>query len=369
MAGIRHRGGVMLDPFADVPGAAAFEAVAFIVLLCAAGSTIFKKFFGKKEEKELEISISENDSGSGKKYSASQFIVTILIGLLLFLIKGIVNYRLGFKHGGGALLAGFSAAAIFGLCAVIFNSNVFKFSKNKDKSKKTRFDIAIVSVLTLITILWYSVLLNEIPSRKAGLENQQKAIEKALGIVENKSPEIIKNDRYVEYFEKYIDINNPSSKIIEANADKANGDILNKLWKSNSLTYRITSQSFSGGYVATFHINFNFNTCNIFPYIYIYSKTKEKIISMDNLLCEITFDNDLNSKTFAKYNVKNRGKSSPINEISLDIADEKYFIYKMKQGNTITLFFRDINLSTTFGLQGFTASFNRINQLCRSNSR
>ena len=143
----------------------------------------------------------EDNTKPRKKYSASQWIVTILVGIVLYSIKGFINLSIGLKHGGGALLAGVSGAAILGVCSIIFYSNIFKANREKERTKKDWISIAFVSVLVLVTAYLYAALLNEDPTRQANLKDRQQAkIEKILGIGEGAT----KKENVADPFEEML---------------------------------------------------------------------------------------------------------------------------------------------------------------------
>lgn len=85
------------------------------------------------------------------KRSFAQWAISILVLIFLYTIKGIVDYKLGFKYGGGAILTAVTTGAIWAIACTIFYSPIFKSNIDRKKFK--------ISLLLSIILLFISYLM------------------------------------------------------------------------------------------------------------------------------------------------------------------------------------------------------------------
>lgn len=289
---------------------------------------------------------------SGKKSSAAQWIASILLGFILFLVVSFINTMIGFRHGGGALLVSLTTATIFSLCNLFFHSRIFKANREKPKDGNFKWRVVFSSLGLLVVIVIYSSIDPQIYKEK-----RQQFVDNTMSKTQNVIP-LAK-----------VSIDNPDQKLLKASASGDTSVKINKLWASKSSdnsygAYTIsTNDSGAENKMAAFEVAVS-NDCESFG-IYIHTFGVDRKPEHDKKTGSIIFDGDI---VFISYTIKNAEDSLTIRISDPGVQPDK-LLALMKKNNVMTVILLDHNIKALFSLQGFTASFNRIDKLCRSGAR
>lgn len=290
-----------------------------------------------------------------KQDTAVKWIVTILIGFILFFVLGFINVLLGFKHGAGAMHTVLSNGAIFAICTTIFNSNIFKI--NRDNPKNNKYNILIASILCIFTAISYHPGLKNVTT---SYYEQKLNDADYKNIIDATKPEHIR-----------FDIADRDLLEIIAHTTSDKEVAFNKFWASS------VSSKYYQAYTVSVHrgdtpIEENIKFSDFFLSL---SQDCTKIflemgiwVNMQLPVCTNSagyiFIMDKQIPMFFSSSNKDDGSQHIfINDIKISPNE---LIALMKKGASMEIHLDALNVAAAFSLQGFTASVGRIDRLCRS---
>lgn len=296
----------------------------------------------------METDKSKNSQLSPGKKNFTQWGIVILVGLLLYGIRGVVNHTLGFKHSGGGLLTGLSTCAIFSICTAIFYSPLFKSNKNQVKKVPYKqWSIGAFILLSITIWIYISLFENKISFNNPPIISQEQYL-----ISETDSDKTDHNDeQYIDIFVKTPDLDSVKRACFTENVK------IDKFWasQSNENKYFLHTASID-------------TDTNILAVLFIILDENKRL----NFTLLIKYQTNYQQNTDGIGHISIGNTHIPINYsynssdgfLEIDIYAFKIhpleIINLMKKGDMMDVNLELLNIYTTFSLQGFTAAGRRI---------
>ena len=290
-----------------------------------------------------------------KQDAAVKWIVTILIGFILFFVLGFINVLLGFKHGSGAIRTTLSTGAIFAICTAVFNSNVFK--TNRENQKNNKYIILIASIACVLTVISYHPGLKNVTT---SYYEQKLNDADYKNIIDTIKPEHIRFDIADRDLLEIL-AHTTSDKEIAFNKFWASS-ISNKYYQAYTVSaHRRDIPIEENIKFSDFFLSLNQDCTKIFlemgtwvnKQLPVCTNSTGYIFIMDKQIPMI----------FSSSNKDDGSQHIFINDIKIPPSE---LVALMKKGEFMEIHLDALNVAAAFSLKGFTASFGRIDRLCRS---
>lgn len=334
-----------------------------------------------EEKKTPTSNPDEHPTQPRPKASVVQWLLTVFLFILLFIIKEIINYNFGFRFGGGAIRVAATYALIWSICCTFFFSSLFKANTDTKRFGKWIFYTIVISV-----IVFFLYQNGKLPAKHT-VVNTSDAFEQL-----HNAAEATKNYSSLDYSESIkqnIDIDSAITDIDEnlrkignqSNTTVSKKDIVinkainvkiqpnpstklinnYKYWSVIGDKNDIIITSFSSGTDLTAQLVIDNAHIPFLDFtVYIVSPTTKPYKKIDLPLRDIGYLLVDDTNIAIEYNCSLLNYRTVMIECTVLRYKPYDFEKLLRAGNQLNIYFPALSTQTTFSLLGFSKAYNLL---------